>query len=117
MNLGLTDELKTAFPKITSVQKPLVQNLPLPDPHWLSGFTSAEGCFMVKVINSSRNRLAFQVQLEFTLYQHSRDEQLMRNLVEYLGCGNVYRYKEAVVFKITKINCASYLNEKVIPLL
>ena len=47
MNLGLTDELKTAFPKITSVQRPLVQNLPLPDPHWLSGFTSAEGCFMV----------------------------------------------------------------------
>ena len=37
----------------------------------------------------------------------------MRNLVEYLGCGNVYRYKEAVVFKITKIND---LNEKVIPL-
>ena len=83
----------------------------------MAGFTNGEGCFLINIYRSKTTKLGEAVQLEFQLTQHSRDEQLMRNLVEYLGCGNVYRYKEAVVFKITKINCASYLNEKVIPLL
>jgi hypothetical protein len=63
-------------------------------------------------MNSSTHHLGFQVLLRFIITQHSRDEQLMRSLVEYLGCGNVYRYKEVVVFKITKIDD---LNDKVIP--
>src|SRR5437667_7044577 len=33
MNLGLSDELKAAFTNITPVVRPLVQNLPIPDPN------------------------------------------------------------------------------------
>jgi hypothetical protein len=32
LNKGLTDNLKSAFPQIIPVTRPLVQNLPIPDP-------------------------------------------------------------------------------------
>ena len=52
------------------------------------------------------------MKLCFKLTQHARDEKLIRSLVEYLGCGNVYVYKEVVEFKITKLDD---LSEKIIP--
>jgi hypothetical protein len=50
--------------------------------------------------------------LQITL--HSRDEQVIKNLAEYLDCGSVKRYKDVVYFKLAKF---SDLNEKLIPLL
>jgi len=67
---------------------------------------------MVRVISSSGSRLGFQVQLEFKLYQHSRDEQLMKSLIKYLNCGNVYRHQDLSNFRVVKF---SDLFEKIIP--
>ena len=44
MNLGLSKELKTAFPDITSSHRSLYQKVK--DPFWLAGFTAYEGCFL-----------------------------------------------------------------------
>lgn len=107
MNLGLSDQLKIAFPNVPYIDRPLVQNKKIQDPgasSWLAGFTSGEGCFMVRVINSSSYSLRVQVQLVFKLTQHSRDEQLIRSLVDYLGCGNIYVNGTVVDFKITKFS-------------
>ena len=117
MNLGLSDELKTAFPddKLLPIPRPsAVRALPLEikDPNWLAGFTSGEGCFKIRVINSSNYRLGSQVQLIFQITQHSRDEPLMKSLIEYLNSGNVYIYKEVVDFGVTKF---SDLTDKIIP--
>lgn len=60
--------------------RPSVLDCKIKDPNWLAGFTSGEGCFLVRIINSSSHRLGFQVLLVFKLTQHSRDEQLMRSL-------------------------------------
>ena len=51
------------------------------------------------------------MQLVFKLTQHSRDEQLIKSLVDYLRCGNIYVNGTVVDFKITKF---SDLN-KIIP--
>lgn len=67
---------------------------------------------MVRIIKSPSHRLGFQVLLVFKLGQHSRDEQLMRNLIDYLGCGNVYVYGTEVEYKISKFND---LSDKLIP--
>jgi hypothetical protein len=101
MNLGLSDKLKAAF-KIIPVDKPCVLNFKIKDPHWLSGFTSAEGCFMVRVINSSWKRLGFQVQLVFQISQHVRDELLIRSFTEYFNCGKIYKRQNVYDFKVTK---------------
>lgn len=38
MNLGLSDQLKTAFPNVIPENRPLVQNQTITDPNWLAGF-------------------------------------------------------------------------------
>ena len=44
MNLGLSKELKVAFPDTIPVQRPLVDNKEIMDPNWVSGLTLGEGC-------------------------------------------------------------------------
>jgi hypothetical protein len=39
---------------------------------------------------SSFTKIGLSVSLRFTLTQHSRDEQLLKSLVNSLGCGGYY---------------------------
>ena len=47
-------------------------------------------------------KIGYSVELTFSITQHYRDEQLMRSLIEYFGCGNVFKNRDTVEFKITK---------------
>lgn len=53
---------------------------------------SAEGNFFINIVKSKGYKCGFQVMLRISIAQHSRDEKLMRSLVEYLGCGNYYKH-------------------------
>ena len=90
MNQGLSLELKRAFPDVVPVSRPSIIDPKIYDPNLLAGFTGAEGSFMV-IIQSKKNIPSYTVWLEFSLTQHSRDEELMRSLTIYLSCGNTYR--------------------------
>ena len=102
MNLGLTDALKLEFPGYIPVERPAINydNIIL-NPHWISGFISAEGNFDVR-IPTTNSRLGYRVQLRFRISQHSRDFILMQKIVEYLGSGKIYKYagKSAVSLSI-----------------
>lgn len=117
MNFGLSlppgEELKQAFPETTPVNRPDIKNKQIPDPNWLAGFTSAEGCFFINIKNSRSTKLGKTVQLKFTLVQHTRDEKLMRSFLEYLGCGNIYKSRESFNFTVTKLDDLAH---KIIPL-
>ena len=76
--------------------RPLVPNLPIPVPQWLAGFATAEGCFFVVISKSPSTKLGEAVQLKFILVQHIRDEQLMLNIKEYFGCGNLLIKRETI---------------------
>jgi len=110
-NKGLPEVLKETFPNITSIERPRVFDSKIPDPNWLAGFSTAEGSFMVSVMDNSNSRS--QVLLRFKLTQHSRDEQLMRSLVNYLDCGKIYVNERSVDFIVTKF---SDITNKLIPL-
>jgi len=45
INKALPDELKEAYPDIEPVNRCNVVNKEIPDPDWLVGFVSGEGCF------------------------------------------------------------------------
>ena len=53
MNRGLPEQLKLAFPNIES-DKRLIVLKNIPNPNWIAGFTSAEGCFYIKVLKSKK---------------------------------------------------------------
>lgn len=112
MNKGLSPQLKAAFLDVEPVPRLLIHDQIIPDPYWLAGFVDGEGCFLVNTQNSSTHQLGCKVELRFQITQHSRDVLLMESLVEYLGCGKVFRSREAVDFVVTKF---TDLSEGIIP--
>jgi hypothetical protein len=119
LNWGLSEELTAAFPNTVLVKRPLVQNKKkILDPFWVAGFTSGEGgALMVKLRKSSAYKTGFQVLLAFQITQHSRDEALMRSLIEYLGYGtrSPAPYKETFHYRVEVFREALRANEKIIP--
>lgn len=99
LNNGLTPLLKESFPKCIPVPRPIVVNPHIPDPNWLAGFTSGDGCFTINMSKSSAYKTGFSVNLRFQISQHSRDEVLMRRLIDYMGCGQYYSLKGEGQFK------------------
>ena len=63
LNLGLSDELKAAFPKIIPANKPKVENQIIPHPQWVTGFSTGEGCFSVGFSNDRFKYLSFKLIL------------------------------------------------------
>lgn len=112
LNLGLSDELKLAFPKVVPIQRPLVKNQLIKDPNWLAGFSSGEGCFNVRLKKLDNSLLGLQTILTFKLTQHSRDKELIESIVEYLNCGKVYKDYDSVNYIVTKF---TDLTDKLIP--
>lgn len=114
LNLGLSEDLKAAFPKTIPVSRPLVENSKIPDPEWIAGFTSGEGCFYVGAWEAPDRRLGVRVAIKFIITQHSRDELLMSSLVDYFRSGsysliNNLNKGEFVVAKFSDIT------EKIVP--
>lgn len=93
INLGLSDKLRVTFPVIPSVLRPLIVNPVIPSPYWIAGFTSGEGCFYVKVSESSTTKSGSQVQLFFYITQHVRDKYLLVQLISFFGGGRYHDIK------------------------
>ena len=102
MNLGLSDFLKSEFNDFNPVERQVINTQNIPDPNWIAGFVTGEGCFDVKITQQSTNKIGYRVQLRFRISQHKRDIKLMEYLIKYLGSGKIYKYpgKSAVVLTI-----------------
>lgn len=112
INRGLPLNIKAAFPDNIPIYRPDVLDYKIKNPNWLAGFTSAEGCFFVNIRSKPKMKIGYLVELTFKITQHYRDEQLMISLIEYFGCGNVYKNRDTVEFKIPKFED---LTKKIIP--
>lgn len=122
MNKGLTPVLKTAFPDIIPVPRPVVDFGAILEPQWVAGFTDGEGCFFVNISKAPRSRWGYQIQLRFSIPQHIRDLKLMESLILILvpsprrgdDCGKVMPKSNgsAVEFIVTKF---SDIESKIIP--
>jgi hypothetical protein len=63
---------------------------PLDDPnvmfHWfVTGFADGEGCFMVNIYKTKKNRIGWQVNVSFTINLHKRDIELLKLIQAYFG--------------------------------
>ena len=112
INLGLSPELKAAFPLHLPVTRLLVETTQIPHSQWVTGFTSGEGCFYVVTSPSTTSKVGFNVRLRFIISQHIRDYTLMLSLAFYFNCGVIEINKDMVYFKVTKF---SDNLEKIIP--
>jgi LAGLIDADG endonuclease len=114
MNIGLSDNLKFQFSKITPVERPNVCTKIIPDPNWIAGFVNGDGCFEV-IIQKSKNKIGFQIRLKFSITQHERDIKLMKLLIKYLEAGSLYKKSNAAAIDLTITNF-SLITKTIIPL-
>ena len=110
MNKGLTSKLKTIFPDIVGVERPIINNQIIKSPLWLVGFVDGEGCFYLKI---TKNK---QINLVFSISQHYRDAGLFNVIKNYLNCGII----EEVPTRPNTVNLVVYKLEdifkKIIPI-
>ncbi len=59
------------------------------DSSWVVGFTDAEGCFYVGINKMPKMSLGWQVLPEFRIVQHERDEELLKQIRDFFGFGDV----------------------------
>ena len=59
------------------------------DAKWIVGFVDGEGCFHIGINRQPRMKIGWQVLPEFRVVQHCRDEQILRKLQSFFGCGTV----------------------------
>ena len=126
MNLGLSEtqrsnfsltfwvECKKAEEQINPVVRPIIITNNIFDPNWISGFTSAEGCFDVSFRKSLNPKVKKYVTLRFRIYQHERDRNLMELLIKYLGSGKIEKHSKNPVVNLT-IGKFSDINNVIIP--
>jgi hypothetical protein len=57
---------------------------------------------MIRTVKRENTRYGYNIQLVYNLTQHYRDRELIESLVQYLGCGRAFIYKEAIKFEVTK---------------
>lgn len=113
MNKGLPGSLKESFLDIIPKDRPTIFNYNKLALGWLAGFTSAEGSFMIRVLNSPNHKLNKKTQLEFNLAQHVRDEKLMRAIANYFQAGSVSINRNTSVFRVVNF---SELTEIILPI-
>ena len=112
MNRGLSEKLLEAFPDVVPVERAVVELPKTINPHWLAGFTSGEGSFMIWITANSTLSCGYQVILVFQLTQHIRDYELMKMFIIYLECGNLTKARDSYSFRVTKFKDIA---EKIIP--
>lgn len=114
LNWGLSDKFKESFPLAKPVVRPSVIDntlkVKIKNLNWIRGFIEAEGSFQV-ITQNNRN-----VSLRFSLTQHIKDEQLLKDIVTYLNYGRYYKSptRDEGQYLVTVF---SDINDKLIPFL
>ena len=120
MNTGLLgDNLKAAFSNVIGVERPNysqnVEDIKF-YPEWVAGFTEGDGSFTVDINKIATSKLGYTVVLRLQIAQHSRDEVLIKSLINYFNCGNTVQDKResvsAITYRASRIND---ILEKIIP--
>jgi hypothetical protein len=59
------------------------------NPYFITGFTDAEGCFLINVRPMSRMKIGYSVELVFKIALHVKDKVLVENIRNYFHVGTV----------------------------
>jgi len=83
LNWGLSDNLKNAFPNVAYVNKPEYKFNQIPNPFWVSGFTSGDGSFHLNIKKTS-NRVS-RVSVRYSINLNIKDIEVLKDLASYFN--------------------------------
>ena len=85
LNLGLPNNLKNAFPNIKAKDRPEFIFKGIPDPFWVTGFTSGDGSFHIVLKNGPRQDRKSGVFARFSIHLHIRELEVLKGIATYLN--------------------------------
>jgi LAGLIDADG endonuclease len=72
------------------------------DPNYVTGFTDAEGCFHISIVNKPKARLKKSVRVIFQITLHIKDTALLYKIQEFFEVGKVINRKDnACYFRVS----------------
>lgn len=75
------------------------------DPWFLTGFTDAEGSFMINVRKSPNSRLDWAVKLIFQIELHKKDKDILNFIqAHFQGVGTIYKVRDCLSFRVSSID-------------
>lgn len=87
-NLILNEQVNNT----STLVKPLELTKKKLDPWFITGFTDADGCFMVGLFASSNYRTGYQVQAIFKISLDNKDYDLICQIKDYFGVGSITKH-------------------------
>ena len=92
-----TGPMDVASPSPASLQKIFEPNQI--NPYYITGFTDAEGCFLINVRPNSKMKIGYSVELVFKIALHVKDKVLIENIRNYFNVGTVtYRGSDCIQY-------------------
>jgi hypothetical protein len=74
------------------------------NPWYLTGFTDAEGSFLITIRNNKKLKIGWNVELRFQITLHEKDRALLQQIKDYFGVGTIYKEGiQAVKFCVLSI--------------
>jgi hypothetical protein len=116
LNLGLSDNLKKAFPNFELMSKLPLTIQDIPDPFWISGFVNGEGSF-----NFVLNKVKKSCKVRLSINLHIRDFNLLKSISYFLKINDnlsddlikyIHKRERSVQLQISKF---SHIEDIIIP--
>ena len=104
-NKGLNETQKILYPKINKAPKVKIKCPEIINPNWLSGFTSREGSFMIRISKNNTLNTGYRVIPYFEIGQEiiENDIDQLKKIKYFQGCGIIYRDNTKGRIVITKL--------------
>ena len=66
------------------------------NPWFLTGFSDAEGCFVISVLQNKELKIGWVVKLKFQIDLHKKDRIILEQIIEYFGMGKIRKLNENI---------------------
>ncbi len=97
------------------LKKPLTTLIKVPlDPNWTTGFTDAEGTFVISIIRSDDRAIGWRLTPIFSIKLHGNDLHLLKQIQSFFGVGNIVTNKKSGL-ALYNVKSAAEINHIIIP--
>jgi hypothetical protein len=74
------------------------------NPNFVSGFSDAEGCFHVSIVDKAELKIGKSVRVLFQISLHKKDKALLDQITNFFGVGEVIDRKDgAFYYKVSQV--------------
>jgi hypothetical protein len=92
---------RTGRSKFSTARSPRTTEPQKINPWFITGFSDAEGCFMISIYKDLKSKLKYRVTASFSIHLHIKDYDLLLAIKETLGVGNVRKNSsKTAIFRV-----------------